>query len=522
MASPVLFWRTIARTLLGGKDNDAQRPERLFVMRKGLLECVIGHFTSVCRSAVILLVVSVANASAATVIDVRSHGALPDDASDDSVAIQKAIDTAPDGSTIYFPRGTYLLAGVRINNRNGLTLSGDGSTLSILRRSGSYPKLFESSNAADMLITKLGFDTNGLDAYGGFNFYNARHIVITKTHFFDSNKQPVGGYDRYAWVFGRGSAPSEDILISDNLIEDLQLEVDFGLRVRIEGNTIIRPVATAGIGVFTVNDNTAAQEYTIQKNTIVDPVVSAGGIVLYLDPSSNNYSTMKSFRILENQIVYTQRIVGSHASAIRLGTGNNSQATTGNTFDDIAIQNNVVYKDPGTVYDFGAVDAIIFGNSSATANFKFNNANVSDNRVYYNNRWATPIVDIREKGVNYVESNNREYSISSDIMPPSVPTALTTGHISGTEINLAWNTAVDNVGVYRYRVYRNGIAISYSATRFYADKNLLSGATYTYTVTAIDGAGNESGQSLAATATTTAIGTISTRGRGHSKRAAMQ
>ena len=78
-----------------------------------------------------------------------------------------------------------------------------------------------------MLVTKLGFDANGVTSFGGFNFYNAKRITITKTHFFDSNKQPVGGNDRYSWVFGRGSVPSEDILISDNLIEDLQLEVDF-------------------------------------------------------------------------------------------------------------------------------------------------------------------------------------------------------------------------------------------------------------------------------------------------------
>ena len=490
-------------------------------MKKGLLECLVGHFIFLYRSALILLVVSVANASAASVIDVRSYGALPDDASDDSVAIQKAIDTAPDGSTIYFPRGTYLLAGVRINNRKGLTLSGDGSTLSVLKRSGSYPNIFESTGSTDMLVTQLSFDVNGIAAFGGFNFYNAKRVVITKTRFFDSNKQPVGGYDRYSWVFGRGSVPSEDILISDNLIEDLQLEVDFGVRVRIEGNTIIRPVATSGIGVFTIADNTAAQDYIIQKNTIVDPMVSAGGIVVHLDPPSSSYSTMKTFRILDNHIVYTKYISGNHASAIRLGTGDNSQATRGNVFDDIAIQNNVVYKDPGSPYDFGDVNAIIFGNSSATANFKFGNTNVSNNRTYYNNTRGLPIVDIREKGFNFVETNNLGYTISSDIMPPSIPTALTASYISGTEINLVWNSAVDNVGVYRYRVYRNGIGISHSSTPSYADNNLVSGTTYTYTVTAIDGAGNESGQSFAATATTISSGIITNRGRGHSKRAAM-
>ena len=489
-------------------------------MKQIFLRIWTGYFSSLpliylCRSAPIFFILCIANTSIATVIDVRTYGALPDDASDDSAAIQRAIDNAPDKSTIYFPRGTYLVADVKINNRNGLTLLGDGSTLTILKRNGNYPNIFESTGSTDLLVTQLGFDANGIVSYGGFVFYDAKRITITKNRFFDGNKQPVGQYDRYSWVFGRGSVPSEDILINDNLIEDLQLEVDFGLRVRIEGNTIARPVATSGIGVFTITDNTAAQEYTIQNNTIVDPVVSAGGVVVQLDPPSSSYSTMKTFRILDNHIVYTKHISGNHASAIRLGTGDNSQATMGNVFDDIAIQNNVVYKDPNSPYDFGDVNAIIFGNSSATANFKFNNTNVSNNRIYYNNTWGLPIVDIREKGVNFVESNNLGSAISSDIMPPSVPTALTTTYISGTEIQLAWNLSVDNLGVYRYRIYRNGTGNSYSTTTSYADKNLISGASYTYTITAIDAAGNESNQSFAVTATTTSTG-----GHGRGKREA--
>jgi polygalacturonase len=173
----------------------------------------------------LFLVACMATPSVAAVIDVRTYGAIPNDSVDDSLAIQKAIDAAPDDSTIYFPRGIYLLADIKINNRSGLTLAGDGSTLTILKRSGDYPNIVELNNSTDMLITQLGFDTNGIVAYGGFALADIKRITITKNRFFDSNKQPVGGYDRFAWVFRRGGFPSEDILISDNLIEDLQLSL---------------------------------------------------------------------------------------------------------------------------------------------------------------------------------------------------------------------------------------------------------------------------------------------------------
>jgi len=469
------------------------------------------NWTEYCRSLPLrgfqrliplFLVVCTAQPSPAAVIDVTTYGAIPNDSADDSLAIQKAIDAAPDNSTIYFPKGTYLLADIKIHYRSGLTLAGDGSTLTILKRYGTWPKIVESIGSTDILVTKLGFDVNGITSFGGFNFYDAKRITITKTHFFDSDKQPVGENDRFAWIFGRGSVPSEDILISDNLIEDLQFGVDFGLRVRIEGNTVVRPVNTAGIGVFTDNDNTPAQDYTIQKNTIVDPVVSGGGIVLHLDPPSSSYSTMKTFRILDNQIVYTKYLGGNPASAIRIGTGDNSQATIGNIFDDIVIQNNVIYKDPGSSYDFGDVNAIIFGNSSVTANFTFDNTAVTDNLIYYNNKWGIPNIDIRQKGVNYSESNNLARTISADVMPPSVPTALTTTYISGNQIDIAWNPSVDNIGVHRYRIYKNGSSHAYSTATSYVDKNLKPGSTYTYTVAAIDLNGRESGQSYPVTAST--------------------
>jgi hypothetical protein len=266
----------------------------------------------------------------------------------------------------------------------------------------------------------------------------------------------------------------------------------------------VRPVQTAGIGVFTINDNTAAQDYTIQNNTIVDPAVSAGGIVVHLDPPSSSYTTIQTFRILNNQIVYTKYLGGNAASAIRLGTGNNSQPTLGNIFNDIVIQNNVIYKDPGSSYDFGDINGIIFGNSSVTANFSFDNTNVSNNIVYYNNRWGISNVDIRQKGLNYRESNNLSRTISADVMPPAVPTALV-AHSSGNQVELAWNPSVDNVGVSKYRIYRNGSSYAYTAAASYINNNLRAGTTYAYTVAAIDSSGNESGQSYSVTATASSI-----------------
>jgi len=57
----------------------------------------------------------------------------------------------------------------------------------------------------------------------------------------------------------------------------------------------------------------------------------------------------------------------------------------------------------------------------------------------------------------------------------------------------------DNVGVSRYRLYRNGspnpVATVPGNLTSYVDRGLSAGTPYTYTVSAVDGAGNDSGQS---------------------------
>ncbi|HEX2784696.1 MAG TPA: PQQ-dependent sugar dehydrogenase, partial [Ilumatobacteraceae bacterium] len=89
-----------------------------------------------------------------------------------------------------------------------------------------------------------------------------------------------------------------------------------------------------------------------------------------------------------------------------------------------------------------------------------------------------------------------------DTTPPSVPTGLTASAVSTSQINLSWNPSSDNVSVAGYKVFRNGTQVGTPGTTLYQDTGLAGGTTYNYTVSAVDGAGNASGQSLGASATT--------------------
>ncbi|MET1260677.1 fibronectin type III domain-containing protein [Flagellimonas sp. DF-77] len=92
---------------------------------------------------------------------------------------------------------------------------------------------------------------------------------------------------------------------------------------------------------------------------------------------------------------------------------------------------------------------------------------------------------------------------SGDTQAPTVPTGLaSTGQTQNT-INLTWNSASDNTAVTGYRVFQNGSSIAtIGNTTSYQVTGLSSATTYTFSVKALDAAGNESANSTTINVTT--------------------
>lgn len=92
----------------------------------------------------------------------------------------------------------------------------------------------------------------------------------------------------------------------------------------------------------------------------------------------------------------------------------------------------------------------------------------------------------------------------ADTTAPTAPTNVTASAVSTSQINLAWSASTDAVGVTSYDVYRGTtklVTVNGSVTSF-GDSGLTAGTKYEYTVKAKDAAGNVSGASNVASATT--------------------
>jgi len=102
-----------------------------------------------------------------------------------------------------------------------------------------------------------------------------------------------------------------------------------------------------------------------------------------------------------------------------------------------------------------------------------------------------------------------------DTDPPTAPSGLSAGALSGSQIGLSWSASMDNVGVTGYLLERcQGASctafaqIASPSATSYTDSGLARSKTYRYRVRATDAAGNLSGYSGIASATTNTTGSI--------------
>ena len=95
---------------------------------------------------------------------------------------------------------------------------------------------------------------------------------------------------------------------------------------------------------------------------------------------------------------------------------------------------------------------------------------------------------------------------SSDTTAPSAPSGLAATGTTASSTTLNWTAATDNVGVTGYQIIRNGAQVATTTSTSYTDTGLSAATSYSYTVKAVDAAGNVSAASNTASVTTTASG----------------
>jgi chitodextrinase len=156
--------------------------------------------------------------------------------------------------------------------------------------------------------------------------------------------------------------------------------------------------------------------------------------------------------------------------ATPLGTTSIALSWSPATDPESGIQSYNVYRD-GTVV--GAVSTTTF----------------TDQGLVPNTAYRYTVTAVNGVGLEGPPSPVATATTLPDQTPPPAPGGLSAIATSSTRIALQWNSVSDpESGIRTYRVYRDGTLIDSSTTTSYADPGRVPGTTYTYEVSAVNGA----------------------------------
>lgn len=162
--------------------------------------------------------------------------------------------------------------------------------------------------------------------------------------------------------------------------------------------------------------------------------------------------------------------------------------------------------------NFVSSPAVKFGDSSATNVSLVNDTTITASTPSSN----TPgQVTVTVAVGNQTTSKSAAFTYVDTVAPtkPGTPTITTN---QANRVSLSWTASTDSggSGVAGYKVYRNGSQLGTSPTpsNTYTDTSVQANTTYSYTVAAVDGAGNTGPQSSAVSVTTRYKGDIDGNG----------
>lgn len=139
---------------------------------------------------------------------------------------------------------------------------------------------------------------------------------------------------------------------------------------------------------------------------------------------------------------------------------------------------------------------------ASKAQMAFNNGG----SLWDNNRTKDYLLD---KGVFTIRQGKiTAGSPPIDTLAPGLPGMPISNQIQATSVSLNWQAAKDNLAVTGYAVYRNNQWIGNASGTAFIDSKTAPNTTYTYTVEAIDAAGNRSVRSAGLTVKTSSFNTV--------------
>ncbi|GAA0252736.1 hypothetical protein GCM10010492_61620 [Saccharothrix mutabilis subsp. mutabilis] len=272
-----------------------------------------------------------------------------------------------------------------------------------------------------------------------------------------------------------------------------------------------KPSAPSGLAVTGTTQSTVSLSWTAASDNVGVvgyDVVSGGSVVKSVEGTSAvvdglSPSTDYSFAVVAKDAA-GNRSDASAAVSARTGDAPDTQApsapsglkSTGETTSSVSLEWTAASDNVDVVgYDVlsgGAVVASVTGTSATveglTADTEYTFTVVAKDAAG-NTSDAAAALKVRTKA-------------APDVVAPSAPTGLRSTGQTENSIGLAWDAATDNVGVTGYDVFQGATKVATVTGTSTNVTGLAADTEYSFTVVAVDAAGNRSAASAAVTART--------------------
>lgn len=174
-----------------------------------------------------------------TTINVADYGAIGDGKTDDTAAVQRAIDAAPQGGSVVFPFGIYMVTGLKISNKGTalvgaarwgtrlvrlrgnkplLDISGTGTGIGHLRYVSLNNIMLQGNDMPGVLLRSYYADNC---MYREVNFIHCKGVAtdfveVWDTHFEDCTWEDCGSVDNPAMLMRNSTARGAFGFSNDN------------------------------------------------------------------------------------------------------------------------------------------------------------------------------------------------------------------------------------------------------------------------------------------------------------------
>jgi chitodextrinase len=251
---------------------------------------------------------------------------------------------------------------------------------------------------------------------------------------------------------------------------------------------------------------------------------SAQAATLVLSPSTQSVTAGNTFTVSINLDtagagVYGVDIYSLHFNAALLQVQDSDSGTAGVQISPGALMANTQYNNVDNtngVIQFSQTPAATSANYSgsgvlATVTFQavaMGTASVTFDFTL-NSTTDTNVAGLYTDLLTGVTNGSYTVTAAPDTTAPTVPAGLSATAVSSSAINLTWTASTDNVGVTGYKIFRcqgasctATVQVGTSTIASFSDTGLSASTAYGYRIKAYDAAGNVSGYSSAASATT--------------------